>query len=297
MTQFEEDLSCEQIINKHIETQFISTYFEEYEMISDLEEQKQGIDVKCKDNNGKEYNIDIKTQQAYINNPYKSFTLEIGEELQYSDEFKKGWFIQDNQTTHYLFTWITKADKIDVVDVCGTRFIRLEPYTPLETIPDYMKKQENTLFRNNTFYGFPVEDLHKFEEDFYELEADLNEIVSSGYSPVVTTDSIIEHHALLVSKQKIKEKLEEYGLDTHTLQNYAENMTEGSPIQFDTENNTEYSSITTSDIQNVEKLMKHTINGQHPINLKVLYDFYKDIATETFTSTEDSVTTGTNFPK
>lgn len=297
MTQFEKDLSFEQLINKHIETQFIDFYFEDYEMISNLEEQKQGIDVKCEDSNGETYNIDIKTQQAYINNPYKSFTLEIAEELEYSDEYKTGWFIQDNETTHYLFSWITKADKIDVVDICGTRFIRFEPYTQLETVPEYMEEKENNTFRNNRFYGFSIEDLHKFEEEFYQLEIDVDEVASSGYSPVVTTDSIIEHHALLVSKQDIKKRLERYGLDRQTLQTYAETVTEDTPIRFDSEDNTEYPSVTTSDIQNVDKLMKHTINGQHPINLKVLYEFYNEIAIETFTTTNERVKKGTHFPE
>lgn len=99
------DEKREQIVNKFLLENFFKKFDPKAELVTDVARQVKGSDVVFKG-----YNVDVKAQTSYLNNPTDTFILEVSTLNRYGDPIE-GWFIKgDSITDFYVFTWIPDAD-------------------------------------------------------------------------------------------------------------------------------------------------------------------------------------------
>lgn len=103
------DMRQERIVNEFATKYFFNKVFTKVETVQDRERQSKGIDLIADG-----IRIDVKAQSSprYINNPTKTFILELSF-LNSNLEEMQGWFIDKSLLTDmYAFIWIPKADAI-----------------------------------------------------------------------------------------------------------------------------------------------------------------------------------------
>lgn len=89
--------------------------FTSFERVSDIEMQKQGIDVIGQTEDNKICRIDEKAQLHYINHTRPTFAFEL--EFLLSGQAFEGWFLNNGlETTHYLLLWPNaRTDKLEQI--------------------------------------------------------------------------------------------------------------------------------------------------------------------------------------
>jgi hypothetical protein len=126
-SNFKTDLSKEQRL-----TPLLDTYYQkhlknyEFERVSNLKKQRQGIDLILKDNrSGNTYFVDEKAQLDYINESLPTFAFELF--YTKNGVQKQGWLFDVSKKTHfYALVTSIYSDEADVFTSCNITFVNRE---------------------------------------------------------------------------------------------------------------------------------------------------------------------------
>lgn len=103
------DMKQEKVVTEFVYRYFFRKVFKNVEVCNDWERQQRGIDIIA---DGIRTDLKAQSSPRYINNPTKTFILELSFLNSLREEYI-GWFLDSKmQTDAYAFIWIPNADCI-----------------------------------------------------------------------------------------------------------------------------------------------------------------------------------------
>lgn len=253
--QFRKDMLLEDQITRHLKQNLFDDIFENYTLINDKKQQKNGVDMKAFYDSSI-VNIDIKSQVDYINDPLDTFVLEIFSETNNKGNNNIGWFIDNSLVTdYYLFTRLPKVDLFEYDSPLD--IIKYFPVEELGNIPDFIEN-------SNKPYAFKTENIDKFSEYYYPISMNMFKN-PYGNSRVFNSNSIKEQDVILLNVERIKNTLKDMGLTRNKLLEDARQV-------YRTGENKIY-----NDLDGVKKMHISSRYGESPVNLVAEYKLYDRI--------------------
>lgn len=168
MSFFYSDLNNEKKLGEFLD-QIYHNLKLNFERISDIDLQHQGVDIKITHNNVI-YFIDEKSQLNYLNNDLPTFAFEIN--YLKDNSLRKGWLYDENKITdhYFLVTGIyLKSDKIEggiksckITSVNRKKLIILLNQKGITEKYLFEKSQE--VRKSNLKNNIPIKELNNFKE-------------------------------------------------------------------------------------------------------------------------------------
>ena len=170
------DNRIEKIFHKYLKNNFYNKQFSNYIDIKDINNQINGIDIILYDKNNNKFNIDEKLQITKINTPITKYTTQCFElkflsrnkNLEFTNNYKKGWFLQENKTDFYLISYIEKGNiynplntklllisKNNIYNLLDDYGYNIDYIIKLSVLMEYDKFYENVKNNGNKYIYFP----------------------------------------------------------------------------------------------------------------------------------------------
>lgn len=171
------DIIIENKFHNYLKDNFYNK-FDNYIDIKDIDNQINGIDIIL-ENNNKKFNIDEKLQVTKINIPITKYTTQCFElkflsrdgNLNFTNIYKKGWFLDNNKTDFYLISYIEKGS---INNPLNTKLLLISKDDIYNLLDDY---------GYDIYYIERLSDLMEYNDFYCDIKSNGNKYIRFKNTP------------------------------------------------------------------------------------------------------------------